>query len=542
MNSSCKNESSGRATTFFSKAPVDTPAPPPSQPAKETPVELELGGVAVVIDHEGVIIAAEDICRPLFKWEPTELIGHPLEILLLAGTDKIRQYLVPDQASAGSEGGAVPRLFALAQRKDGVSFPVAVTLELTPPEAGCWWAVAFHDVNASPAVQRETTTTGLPPAAATVRRGRAQVAGPAVPEIVPDIFKRAPAEAASAPTPPASTTPAASEPGPTPRLQLSPEPTAPAATASEPPPAQPESRSPDLGQQLRQATADLKRTRAHLQQQDNLIHNANAAAQQAAAALQAEAARRGELELELAQANQFREELLNQLATEQQARAEAEARLQEVEQRLAETVEELKRVQAQPPLPAPAPAPAEADPALQEQLLDLEGRLRTAVTSLARATAELESERGERRRCEQRAASLSTRMQQLHEDLKNHLESEQLDRQRLAQVEHQLHEQVQQNDLTIAKLRSGLQIEECERKRLEAELLRSRVLPTDSARVGRAQVNGLRRQLQPPVESLHQSSCRLLQLGLSDEQKQLVQTMLENTLLLQTSLQESREP
>jgi chromosome segregation ATPase len=175
---------------------------------------------------------------------------------------------------------------------------------------------------------------------------------------------------------------------------------------------------------------------------------------------------------------------------------------------------------------------------MQDQLRELENRLRTTVSSLARATAELETERGERRRSEQRAATLAGQMQQLHEELKSHLAAEQNDHQRLTELERQLREQGQQNNLTVAELQSALRAEQCERQRLEAELLRSRA---DSARAGRAVANGLRRQLQTPAESLHDTVCRLLQVPLPDDQKELLQSMLENTLLIQTALQESPE-
>jgi uncharacterized coiled-coil protein SlyX len=257
--------------------------------------------------------------------------------------------------------------------------------------------------------------------------------------------------------------------------------------------------------------------------------------------LEAETARRTQLEEQLAQARQAGDELNSRLSAEQQTRAESEARFHELEQRLAQRTEERQGAQAHQPPPALAPAPSEDEPALQDQVVELESRLRTAISSLARTTAELETERGERGRSQQRAATLAAQMQQLHEEIKSHLASEQIDHQRLTELEQQLHEQGQQNDLAVAKLQSALQLEQCERKRLEAELRRSRFLSTDSARAGRAQVNGLRRQLQPPVQSLHHAACHLLQHQLPDDQKQLLQTMLENILLLQTSLQESPE-
>jgi hypothetical protein len=42
-----------------------------------------------------------------------------------------------------------------------------------------------------------------------------------------------------------------------------------------------------------------------------------------------------------------------------------------------------------------------------------------------------------------------------------------------------------------------------------------------------------------PVESLRRAACGLLQTELPDEQKRMAEAMLENALLLQTTLQEA---
>jgi len=542
----------------------------------DSPPELEMGGVVVVIDQDGLIVAAEPICAALFQWTPAELVGEPLEILLRSGADKIRQQLVIGQSQADSESPPQPRLFALARRKDDTSFAVAVTLHR---QAESWWAVGFHDVNSPPAAQPETRAAGLPHPDTTLPRGRAQVTTPLAfgLENIPDVFQRAPAEPAPQPEPPAVAEPPAlaapprslesipdifqrapakpasqpdSSAGTAPvepesntsatRREPGQKPPAPAAPPARPAPANSDARLRDLERRLTRKASELQVARAHLRQQEERLNAVNTAAQQTAAALETETTQRAQLETELAQSRQTGDELNSRLSAALQTGAEFEARLHELEQRLAQSAEELQRAQAQAqPAPAPAPAPSEGEPALPEQLLEIERRLRTTVASLARTTAELETERGERGRSQQRAAALATQMQQLREELENHLASKQTDQRRLAELEHQLQEQGRQNDLNVAKLQSALQLEERERKRLEVELLRSRAQSTDSVRAGRALVNRLRRQLQPSAESLHHDVCRLLQLQLPDDQKQLLQTMLENILLLQTSLQDS---
>jgi predicted nucleic acid-binding Zn-ribbon protein len=507
-----------------------------SLPTGKAPPELEHGALGVAIDQAGIIVAAQPICAVLFQREPAELVGQPLELLLQAGADKIRQQLVRNQATADFDSASQPRLFALARRKDGTTFAVTVTLQ---QQASYWWAVIFHDVNSPAGAQPEIRAGSLPLPAP--RRSRAQVAAPFDLEDIPDVFQRVPAEPASKPEPQAAAPAVAPEPpasaNQTPLRQDQP---APEAAAAPPASANSDSRLHELEQSVSQKAADLKRARARLQQRDEQLHAASSTAQQATAAREEERARRTQLEAELAQARQAGDELNEKLCAEQQARTETEARLQELEQRLAQSAENLKCAQAQlSERPAASPAPATDEPALRGQVLELESRLRTTVSSLARTTAELESERGERRRSEQRAATLGTQMQQLHAELKSHLASEQTDHQRLAELEQQLHEQGRQNDLTVAKLQSSLQLEQSERKRIEDELLRSRA---DSARAGRALVNGLRRELQSRAESLHSDACQLLQLQASDDQKQFLQAMLENILLLQSSLQEAPEP
>jgi len=60
------------------------------------------------------------------------------------------------------------------------------------------------------------------------------------------------------------------------------------------------------------------------------------------------------------------------------------------------------------------------------ELSQLERRVRDGVTSLARVTAEVESERSERRRSEERFAALTQQLQQLQAELRKHLDSEKL--------------------------------------------------------------------------------------------------------------------
>jgi len=52
-------------------------------------------------------------------------------------------------------------------------------------------------------------------------------------------------------------------------------------------------------------------------------------------------------------------------------------------------------------------------------------------------------------------------------------------------------------------------------------------------------VNSFRRQVRQPIESVMESSRRLLEHDLPPEQKKVVETLLENALLLQSTVEQS---
>jgi hypothetical protein len=259
-------------------------------------------------------------------------------------------------------------------------------------------------------------------------------------------------------------------------------------------------------------------------------------------------------------------------------------------------------------------------------------RLRESAASRARITAELEKERGERRRLEQRAGSMASQLQELHGQFKQNFESESQNQKRVTDLEQQLrerdeslarasadlqketeerqlaekqlgashnlsaqlrnciasfetakqafkrrHEELdlrlqtflkssQENDarlqkeiaerrraeesllslqeqsqkdaLELSKLQSALEVEQAERQRLEGDAIQARYATLDSARASLLLANKIRRQVQEPVDDLMKLTRRLLESQLEDEPKKLVESLLENALLLQASLQD----
>jgi DNA-binding response OmpR family regulator len=259
-------------------------------------------------------------------------------------------------------------------------------------------------------------------------------------------------------------------------------------------------------------------------------------------------------------------------------------------------------------------------------------RLRESVASYARLTAELEKERGERRRLEQRAASMASQLQELHGQFKDQFESESQNQKRVTDLEQQLRErdeslararadlqketeerqlaeqqlgvssnlsaqlrnciasfetakqafkrrqeeldvrlqaflktshenearvqketadrrraeesllslqeQSQKDALEISKLQSALEVEQAERQRLEGDAIQARYATLDSARASLVLANKIRRQVRDPIDDLMQLTRHLLDCQLEEEPKKLVESLIENALLLQANLQD----
>ncbi|HEV2393467.1 MAG TPA: hypothetical protein VG146_14040 [Verrucomicrobiae bacterium] len=140
-------------------------------------------------------------------------------------------------------------------------------------------------------------------------------------------------------------------------------------------------------------------------------------------------ARCAQFEQQLGQARRAHEELSNKLAQEQKVGADSAARLKELETR-----------------------PAGAEAANGAPAGDLDQQVRQSVAALARVTAELAKERGERQRSEQRAVELSGRLQALHQDLGRTLQAQREDQARINSLEEQQRQTTQALDRCTADL------------------------------------------------------------------------------------------
>ena len=212
--------------------------------------------------------------------------------------------------------------------------------------------------------------------------------------------------------------------------------------------------------------------------------------------------------------------------------------------------------------------------ATQKRIIDLEQQLRDREDSVTRVSSDLQKEASSRHLAEEQLRStgdlnghlrncLSSfelakkgfkRMQEELEtrqkanlaalkETETKLQAEAGERKRLedalAASQRTFEEQTQQSSLDLTKLQSELEVEKFEQKRLQGEAIQSRYSSLDSARVGQAMVNNFRKQIEQPVDQLMQSTRRLLESQLEGEQKKLVESLLENALVLRTNLQES---
>lgn len=197
----------------------------------------------------------------------------------------------------------------------------------------------------------------------------------------------------------------------------------------------------------------------------------------------------------------------------------------------------------------------------QSQAQDIQqSELQATTKALHESQSQLRQETSERQRlasalqaAERTLSDQTQRMEKLESQLRTVLEAvaeskstaqkEAAERQQLAEAldaaQRQLRDQSERSDFEVSRLRSELYLEGVERKRLETSVAQLRHHALDSGRAARVLRSNLRKQMQKPIEDMRASSRRLLQLEMSDEQKQLAETVLQATLLIQASLQET---
>jgi chromosome segregation ATPase len=173
-----------------------------------------------------------------------------------------------------------------------------------------------------------------------------------------------------------------------------------------------------------------------------------------------------------------------------------------------------------------------------------EARLQQETAERQRLTASLEEARRELQTQSRKRETLEQELQNDQNALKERdakLAEEAAERQRLTEQLDSLHRGFQngsERDLEFSKVQSALQLEQVERKRQETQLARTRQRALDAAHSARALRTSLRRQIREPVDNLAQSARSLLEMEMSDAQKQLAEAVLQDVLLVQTRLRD----
>jgi DNA-binding response OmpR family regulator/chromosome segregation ATPase len=190
----------------------------------------------------------------------------------------------------------------------------------------------------------------------------------------------------------------------------------------------------------------------------------------------------------------------------------------------------------------------------------LETELRGSLESVRGAEARLQKEAAERqhfaetldkvqhelqaqtRKCEALELEHRTTVGRLREHEAG-LEKEITERYRLTEALEStrlnLRDRTQRSELELSKLQSALQFEQLERKRQEIQNARMRHFALEAARAARVQRNNLRRQIRESVDSLCQSTRKLLALPLSEQHKKLAEAVLQDGLAVQSRLREA---
>jgi chromosome segregation ATPase len=327
--------------------------------------------------------------------------------------------------------------------------------------------------------------------------------------------------------------------------------------------------------------------------------------------------------------------------SEQLQTRETEARLQSVTNDFEKQSGELLRLQSERQLLAKTNDELETrlhtykdrDTAHQTELAEAERRVRDGVGTLARVTADLERERADRRRIEERGVSLAAQVESMHGQLRQHLESERENQNKIARLEtelrerettvtqlqsdlqktaidlslaeeqlkttaqmskefedslrifeearqvflrteeqltsrvetsgkalseaeaklqteagarvelakaleelqRQLEQETEKSALELSRLQAAVEVEKLQRKQLEGTAVQARYASIDSARADRVLLARLRTRTRGPMEELLSSTRRLLENDLPEDRKKLVETVLEQALLLKSN-------
>jgi undecaprenyl pyrophosphate synthase len=145
---------------------------------------------------------------------------------------------------------------------------------------------------------------------------------------------------------------------------------------------------------------------------------------------------------------------------------------------------------------------------------------------------------------EQLTACLEASAQALSE-ADGRLKKETSERQELAKtvesLQRQLQQETEKSKLEISRLQAALQVEKLERTQNEGKAVQTRYASIESARADRILLARLRTRTRGPMDELLRSTRRLLEDELDENRKKLVESMLEQALLLKSNFLEGAD-
>lgn len=607
-----ENSDSGKPTE-----PVNTNISPGQGPTVGTlPSALddwqaEPYSTAILLNEAGQVLGAHASCTALLQWQPGELLGKELEDLLQNSKDVLRPEMLKLPEPDGEfENRTEEPIRVVARKKDGTEFPAQLRLKCSATFD--YWTAIFSRVPGKAEKTTEAPNQGhngaeTKPAATPVAADNPE---PAVAE---------PVAGAASNTPAAAAEPAGVAGG----------------NGSE--------RATLVGRILASET-ELHFLRRRLERETRDRKELEKRLEEVSAS-------KAELEKRLgsqaaAKADPVESSASPESTTEPKPASEGNSPTEKGgEPAAAEPVAEKGTPSDEPQSAKPKGETAQGEhkadsgPRLEAiasctESAGTDSKLREAIAALARVTTELEKERGDRRRSEQRAAALVAQLQVLHQEIGEQLQEEQFsesqnielkqrlreteeslnqgraelqterdgrrlaeqklqvveelgrkleanllalekakssfrrreeemqarldagikglkqkesslhqerrERQRLqealAKLERKLELQAENSRAEIAKLESGWHVQELERRHMDGQLLRSRYAAIQSMNECHGRFNTMREQMEPVVQGLHDSACRLLEIELPEDQKKTLGAVLEQVLLLQTNL------
>jgi hypothetical protein len=123
------------------------------------------------------------------------------------------------------------------------------------------------------------------------------------------------------------------------------------------------------------------------------------------------------------------------------------------------------------------------------------------------------------------------------------LQRETSERQKLTDVTERLQlrlqQQTEKSALELSRLQSALETEKLERKQLEGTAIHARYASIESARADRVLLARLRGRMREPIEELLRSARHLIEDELQPARRKVVESVLEQALLLKSNFQEA---